>query len=47
MVIVQKQLPYFLERAPGVLIKKSVFFEGRFFEGGANLKVGLFWGAVI
>ena len=26
-------LPYFLERAPGALIKKSDFFGGRFFEG--------------
>ena len=46
------KVPYFLERAPGALIKKSDFLGGRFFEvgalsrGGANLKVGLFWGAL-
>ena len=51
-IIVHFQVPYFLERAPGALIKKSDFFGGRFFEGGAlsrgcaNLKVGLFWGAL-
>ena len=46
--VIKHLIPCFLERAPGALIKKSGFFGGRFFEGGgANLKVGLFWGAVI
>ena len=34
MFLSQKYVPYFLERAPGALIKNSDFLGGRFYEVG-------------